>query len=69
MAKKKRGRPKLKKSNQKTNILRIRLSPSERRKLDKKAGKNTSAWARDVLLRAAADDNVEVDQPGIEPGD
>jgi hypothetical protein len=48
------GRPPKTEAERRTNILRIRLTPDERRKLDRKAnaqGKEISTWAREQLLR------------------
>ncbi|HEY8748627.1 MAG TPA: hypothetical protein VIM11_11680 [Tepidisphaeraceae bacterium] len=50
------GRPKKTKTERRENILRIRLTESERKALDKVAGANhldVSAWARMVLLEHA----------------
>jgi hypothetical protein len=47
------GRPPLKVSERRANILRIRLSPAERKQLDAAArsnGLDTSTWARQQLL-------------------
>jgi len=48
-----KGRPERPPELRKTNILKIRLSESERLDLDAAADGKTSTWARDVLLRAA----------------
>jgi len=47
------GRPRLKESERRTNVLRIRLTMLERKKLDaiaKSKGQDTSTWARQQLL-------------------
>ena len=48
--KKARGRPVKKASERRTAELRIRLTDSERKKLDRAAKGNTSTWAREILL-------------------
>ena len=53
---KKAGRPKKAKKDQRENILRIRLTASERQLIDSAAKKNhldTSAWVRSVILSKA----------------
>lgn len=50
------GRSKKPESEKRKNVLRIRLTNNERRKLDVTAearGKETSTWARDELLSLA----------------
>ncbi len=47
------GRPVLPDEERRDSELRIRLTATERAELDRAAGKDTSTWARDVLLRAA----------------
>ena len=49
----KMGRPPKPPEDRKDAELRIRLTDSEREELDRAAGKDTSTWAREVLLRAA----------------
>ena len=54
--KKARGRPPLKKGQDRGSVITLRLKPSERKALEKaakKADKSLSAWARDVLLPQA----------------
>lgn len=48
-----RGRPPKDPTDRKSDELRIRLTQEQRDLLDEAAGGNTSAWARDVLLKAA----------------
>ena len=51
------GRPKKPPGEVRANVLRIRLTDSERARLDRVAGDNggeTSSWAREMLLGAAA---------------
>jgi uncharacterized protein (DUF1778 family) len=53
---KKAGRPKKTKKDQRENILRIRLTASERHIIDVAAQKNhldTSAWTRSIILKEA----------------
>lgn len=48
-----RGRPKKPEGEVKANVLRIRLTPEQRARLDAAAqayGEETSTWARDMLL-------------------
>jgi hypothetical protein len=47
------GRKKLPDKERREKPLRIRLSPEERKLVDGAAGGNSSAWAREVLLKAA----------------
>ena len=47
------GRPPLPPGESKDKLLKIRLTAAERQELDRAAGGETSAWAREVLLRAA----------------
>lgn len=50
------GRPKKPKAKQKTNVLRIRLTESDRKLLDVAAAQDhldTSTWARTILLGMA----------------
>jgi uncharacterized protein (DUF1778 family) len=47
------GRKRLSDEERREKPLRIRLKPDERELVDKASGGNSSAWARDVLLRAA----------------
>lgn len=50
------GRPKKDKKDQRENILRIRLTASERQIIDTAAQKNhldTSAWVRSIILISA----------------
>jgi hypothetical protein len=47
------ARPEKPPRERKENVLRIRLTDDERAQLDRAAKGNVSAWARDVLLRAA----------------
>jgi uncharacterized protein (DUF1778 family) len=50
------GRPKKPAGEVKNNVLRIRLTPTERDTLDKAAqayGEDTSTWARERLLALA----------------
>ena len=47
------GRPPMPPEKRRAAELRIRLTGDERAELDRAAGKDTSTWARDVLLRAA----------------
>jgi hypothetical protein len=49
----KMGRPPLPPEKRKGAELRIRLTDDERAELDRAAGKDTSTWARELLLRAA----------------
>jgi hypothetical protein len=49
-----RGRPPKDPEDLKSAELRIRLTEAERAQLDAAAGDNTSTWARELLLRAAA---------------
>lgn len=50
----KKGRPSKPEEFRKTNVLRIRLTESERALLDDAADeKDTSTWARNILIRAA----------------
>jgi hypothetical protein len=49
-----RGRPPKPDEDRRSAELRIRLTDDEREKLDEAAGGQTSTWARDVLLKAAA---------------
>jgi len=51
-----RGRPKKPEGEVKDNVLRIRLTPDERARLDDAAqlhGEETSTWARQMLLTLA----------------
>lgn len=53
---KKAGRPKKAKSAQRVNVLRVRLTASERRIVDKTAKEahlQTSSWARSIILSEA----------------
>lgn len=53
---KKAGRPKKPKQEQRDNVLRIRLTASERNIIDVAAQKNhldTSAWTRSIILKEA----------------
>lgn len=53
---KKAGRPKKSKKEQRANILRIRLTSSERHIVDVAAQKDhldTSAWSRSIILKEA----------------
>lgn len=53
---KKAGRPKKAKKDQRDNVLRIRLTASERHIIDVVAQKNhldTSAWVRSIILKEA----------------
>ena len=53
---KKAGRPKKPKKEQRDNVLRIRLTASERHIIDVAAQKNhldTSAWTRSLILKEA----------------
>ncbi len=53
---KKIGRPKKAKKDQRENVLRIRLTASERQLINDAAKKNhhdTSAWVRSIILNAA----------------
>ena len=52
--KRQRGRPPKPDEERRSAELRIRLTEDERAALDNAAGENTSTWARDVLLKAAA---------------
>jgi uncharacterized protein (DUF1778 family) len=47
------GRKKLPDDVRREKPLRIRLSPEERELVDTAAGGNASAWARELLLKAA----------------
>lgn len=47
------GRKRLSDTERREKPLRIRLTPEERESVDHASGGNTSAWARDVLLKAA----------------
>ena len=47
------GRKRLSDDDRREKPLRIRLKPEEREEIDRASGGNSSAWARDVLLRAA----------------
>jgi hypothetical protein len=49
----KRGRPKLPRKIRKSAYLRVRLTVDELRVVERAAGGRTSAWVREVLLRAA----------------
>jgi len=49
-----RGRPPKDPVERKSAELRIRLTDADRAILDAAAGTNTSAWARKLLLKAAA---------------
>jgi len=52
------GRPKMPAGEAKTNVLRIRLTPAERKVLDGAAqakGEETSTWARTLLLAMASE--------------
>jgi uncharacterized protein (DUF1778 family) len=47
------GRKRLSDDERREKPLRIRLTPEERQSIDRAAGDNASAWARNVLLKAA----------------
>jgi hypothetical protein len=47
------GRKRLDDDERREKPLRIRLKPEEREAIDKASGGNSSAWAREVLLKAA----------------
>lgn len=53
MRKVKIGRPELPANERKSLMFRVRMSAADMAELDRAAGGNTSAWAREVLLRAA----------------
>lgn len=55
------GRPKKTETNRRENVLRIRLTESERKIIDKAAkakSLDASAWTRMILLEAARSTNV-----------
>ena len=56
MSKKQRGRPKLKRTEQKSKVLQVRLTQAEYKTLENQAQRDespsVSAWARIVLLKA-----------------
>ena len=47
------GRKRLSDDDRREKPLRIRLKPEEREAIDEASGGNSSAWAREVLLKAA----------------
>jgi len=47
------GRKRLSDDDRREKPLRIRLTPEERESIDKAADGNASAWARQLLLKAA----------------
>ena len=47
------GRKRLPDDERREKPLRIRLKPEEREEIDSASGGNSSAWAREVLLKAA----------------
>lgn len=70
---KKRGRPKLAKSERKASVIVVRVQPAERKVLlaaAKRAGNRLSDWMRTALMRSAGAgimENTEAEGAGIQP--